>query len=135
MNQLSTVSSLDTDKSTLAVLITSYQIYLDTMVHASLCTNIRKEEQMKKLLILALLLILAQPVQAGNYNVERPQFIQEQGVLINPYQVTLITKAKVVGNKPAIEVHFNRYSKYFVYNSTTARDKAYDKFVRFIVAK
>lgn len=44
MNQLSTVSSLDTDKSTLAALITSYQIYLDTMVHAPLCTNMRKEE-------------------------------------------------------------------------------------------
>ena len=86
---------------------------------------------MKKLLILALLLILAQSVQAGNYNVERPQFIQEQGVLINPYQVTLITKAKVVGNKPAIEVHFHNYSKYFVYNSTTARDKAYNRFIRF----
>ena len=86
---------------------------------------------MKKLLILALLLILTQPVQAGNYNVERPQFIQEQGVLINPYQVTFITKAKVVGNKPAIEVHFNRYSKYFVYDSTTARDKAYNRFIRF----
>ena len=86
---------------------------------------------MKKLLTLVLLLILAQPVQAGNYNVERPQFIQEQGVLINPYQVTLITKAKVVGNKPAIEVHFNRCSKYFVYNSTTARDKAYNRFIRF----
>ena len=85
---------------------------------------------MKKLLILALLLILAQPVQAGNYNVERPQFIQEQGVLINPYQVTLITKTKVVGNKPAIEVHFNEYSKYFVYSSTTARNKAYNRFVQ-----
>ena len=89
-------------------------------------------------MILALLLILAQPVQpvqAGNYHVDRPQFIQEQGVLINPDQVTFITKAKVVGNKPAIEVHFNRYSKYFVYNSTTARDKAYNRFIRFTVAK
>lgn len=44
MNQLSTVSSLDTDKSTLVVLIMPYQIYLDTMVHAPLCTNMRKEE-------------------------------------------------------------------------------------------
>ena len=44
MNQLSTVSSLDTDKSTLATLIIPYQIYLDTTVYAPLCTNIRKEE-------------------------------------------------------------------------------------------
>ena len=44
MNQLSTVSSLDTDKSTLATLIIPYQIYLDTTVHAPLCSNIRKEE-------------------------------------------------------------------------------------------
>ena len=85
---------------------------------------------MKKLLILALLLILAQPVQAYYNTLEHPQFIQEQGVLINPYQVTFITKAKVVGNKPAIEVHFNRCSQYFVYNSTTARDKAYNRFVQ-----
>ena len=112
MNQLSTVSSLDTNKSTLTALIMFYQIYLDTTEHAPLLKTIRKEEQMKKLLILALLLILAQPVQAGNYNVERPQFIQEQGVLINPYQVTLITKTKVVGNKPAIEVHFNRFIRF-----------------------
>ena len=135
MNQLSTVSPLDTASVDLSVLIMLYQIYLDMTVHAPLCSNIRKEEQMKKLLTLALLLILAQPVQAGNYNVERPQSIQEQGVLINPYQVTFITKAKVVGNKPAIEVRFNRCSKYFVYNSTTARDKAYNKFVRFTVTK
>ena len=87
---------------------------------------------MKKLLTLALLLILAQPVQAGNYNVERPQFIQEQGVLINPYQVTLIKKAK---NKLAIEVHFNSCIQVFVYSSITARNNAYDKFVRFTVAK
>ena len=87
---------------------------------------------MKKLLILALLLILAQPVQAYYYTLERPQFIQEQGVLINPYQVTLIKKAK---NKLAIEVHFNSCIQVFVYNSITARNNAYDKFVRFTVAK
>ena len=87
---------------------------------------------MKKLLILALLLILAQPVQAYYYTLERPQFIQEQVVLINPYQVTLIKKAK---NKLAIEVHFNSCIQVFVYNSITARNNAYDKFVRFIVAK
>ena len=79
---------------------------------------------MKKLLILALLLILQ----------NTPQFIQEQGVLINPYQVTFINKAKAISNKPAIEIHFNNFMKVFVYNSITARDKAYDKFVRFIVA-
>ena len=87
---------------------------------------------MKKLLILALLLILAQPVQAYYNTLEHPQFIQEQGVLINPYQVTLIKKAK---NKLAIEVHFNSCIQVFVYSSITARDKAYDKFVRFTVAK
>ena len=86
---------------------------------------------MKKLLTLALLLILAQPVHAGNYNVERPQFIQEQGVLINPYQVTFIKKSKIIKNKPAIEVHFNTCMKMFVYTSTTARDKAYNRFIRF----
>ena len=90
---------------------------------------------MKKLLILALLLILAQPVQAYYHTLEHPQFIQEQGILINPYQVTFINKAKAINNKPAIEVHFNACTKMFVYNSITARDKAYDKFVRFIVAK
>ena len=87
---------------------------------------------MKKLLILALLLILAQPVQAYYNTLEHPQFIQEQGVLINPYQVTLIKKAK---NKLAIEVHFNSCIQVFVYNSITARNNAYDKFVRFTVAK
>ncbi len=90
---------------------------------------------MKKLLILALLLILAQPVQAYYYTLEHPQFIQEQGVLINPYQVTFINKAKTVSNKLAIEVHFNNFVKVFVYNSITARNNAYDKFVRFTVAK
>lgn len=90
---------------------------------------------MKKLLILALLLILAQPVQAYYYTLEHPQFIQEQGVLVNPYQVTFINKAKTVSSKPAIEIHFNTCMKVFVYNSITARDKAYDKFVRFVVAK
>ena len=44
MNQLSTVSSLDTASVDLSVLIMLYQIYLDTMVHAPLCTNMRKEE-------------------------------------------------------------------------------------------
>ena len=87
---------------------------------------------MKKLLILALLLILAQPVQAYYDTLEHPQFIQEQGVLINPYQVTLIKKAK---NKLAIEVHFNSCIQVFVYSSITARNNAYDKFVRFTVAK
>ena len=87
---------------------------------------------MKKLLILALLLILAQPVQAYYNTLEHPQFIQEQGVLINPYQVTLIKKAK---NKLAIEVHFNSCIQVFVYSSITARNNAYDKFVRFTVAK
>lgn len=86
---------------------------------------------MKKLLILTLLLILTQPVQAYNNNMEHLQFIQEQGVLINPYQVNLITKTTVINNKPAIEVRFNTWSKCFVYNSITARDRAYDKFVRF----
>lgn len=90
---------------------------------------------MKKLLILALLLILAQPVQAYYHTLEHPQFIQEQGVLINPYQVTLIKKAKTINNKLAIEVHFNSFVQMFVYNSITARDKVYDKFVRFIVAE
>ena len=90
---------------------------------------------MKKLLILALLLILAQPLQAYYYTLECPQFIQEQGVLINPYQVTFINKAKTVSNKPAIEIHFNNFMKVLVYNSITARDKVYDKFVRFTVAK
>ena len=50
---------------------------------------------MKKLLILALLLILAQPVQAYYHTLEHPQFIQEQGVLINPYQVTLIKRQRL----------------------------------------
>lgn len=90
---------------------------------------------MKKLLILALLLILAQPVQAYYHTLEHPQFIQEQGVLINPYQVTFINKAKTVSNKPAIEIHFNNFMKVFVYNSITARNNAYDKFVRFTVAE
>ena len=90
---------------------------------------------MKKLLILALLLILAQPVQAYYNTLEHPQFIQEQGVLINPYQVTFIKKAKTINNKLAIEVHFNNFMKVFVYNSITARNNAYDKFVRFIVAE
>lgn len=90
---------------------------------------------MKKLLILALLLILAQPVQAYYHTLEHPQFIQEQGVLINPYQVTLIKKAKTINNKLAIEVHFNSFVQVFVYNSITARNNAYDKFVRFTVAK
>ena len=90
---------------------------------------------MKKLLILALLLILAQPVQAYYNTLEHPQFIQEQGVLINPYQVTLIKKAKTINNKLAIEVHFSAFIQVFVYSSITARDKAYDKFVRFTVAK
>ena len=90
---------------------------------------------MKKLLILALLLILAQPVQAYYNTLEHPQFIQEQGVLINPYQVTFINKAKTVSNKPAIEIHFNNFMKVFVYNSITARNNTYDKFVRFTVAK
>ena len=90
---------------------------------------------MKKLLILALLLILAQPVQAYYYTLEHPQFIQEQGVLVNLYQVTFINKAKTVSNKPAIEIHFNNSMKVFAYNSITARDIEYDKFVRFIVAK
>ena len=44
MNQLSTVSSLDTASVDLSVLIMLYQIYLDTTVYAPLCTNIRKEE-------------------------------------------------------------------------------------------
>ena len=44
MNQLSTVSSLDTASVDLSVLIMLYQIYLDTTVHAPLCSNIRKEE-------------------------------------------------------------------------------------------
>ena len=44
MNQLSTVSSLDTASVDLSVLIMLYQIYLDTAVHAPLCSNIRKEE-------------------------------------------------------------------------------------------
>ena len=44
MNQLSTVSSLDTASADLSVLIMLYQIYLDTTVHAPLCSNIRKEE-------------------------------------------------------------------------------------------
>lgn len=44
MNQLSTVSSLDTDKSTLTALIMFYQIYLDTTMHAPLLKTIRKEE-------------------------------------------------------------------------------------------
>ena len=90
---------------------------------------------MKKLLILALLLILAQPVQAYYHTLEHPQFIQEQGVLINPYQVTLIKKAKTINNKLAIEVHFNSFIQVFIYNSITARNNAYDKFVRFTVAK
>ena len=90
---------------------------------------------MKKLLILALLLILAQPVQAYYNTLEHPQFIQEQGVLINPYQVTFIKKAKTINNKLAIEVHFNSSIQVFVYNSITARNNAYDKFVRFIVAE
>ena len=90
---------------------------------------------MKKLLILALLLILAQPVQAYYNTLEHPQFIQEQGVLINPYQVTLIKKAKTINNKLTIEVHFNSFVQVFVYNSITARNNAYDKFVRFTVAK
>ena len=90
---------------------------------------------MKKLLTLALLLILAQPVQAYYHTLEHPQFIQEQGVLINPYQVTFINKTKTVSNKPAIEIHFNHFMKVFVYNSITARNNAYDKFVRFTVAK
>ena len=90
---------------------------------------------MKKLLILALLLILAQPVQAYYNTLEHPQFIQEQGVLINPYQVTLIKKAKTINNKLTIEVHFNSFIQVFVYNSITARNNAYDKFVRFTVAK
>ena len=90
---------------------------------------------MKKLLILALLLILAQPVQAYYHTLEHPQFIQEQGVLINPYQVTLIKKAKTINNKLAIEVHFNSCIQVFVYSSITARNNAYDKFVRFTVAK
>ena len=90
---------------------------------------------MKKLLILALLLILAQPVQAYYNTLEHPQFIQEQGVLINPYQVTLIKKAKTINNKLTSEVHFNSFIQVFVYNSITARNNAYDKFVRFTVAK
>ena len=44
MNQLSTVSSLDTASVDLSVLIMLYQIYLDTTVHAPLCSNIRNEE-------------------------------------------------------------------------------------------
>ena len=44
MNQLSTVSSLDTASVDLSVLIMLYQIYLDTTVHAPLYTNMRKEE-------------------------------------------------------------------------------------------
>ena len=64
-------------------------------VYILLCLNIRKEEQKKKLLTLALLLILAQPVQAYYNTLEHPQFIQEQGVLINPYQVTLIKKQRL----------------------------------------
>ena len=44
MNQLSTVSSLDTASVDLSVLIMLYQIYLDTTVHAPLCSNMRKEE-------------------------------------------------------------------------------------------
>ena len=44
MNQLSTVSSLDTASVDLSVLIMLYQIYLDITVHAPLCSNIRKEE-------------------------------------------------------------------------------------------
>ena len=43
MNQLSTVSSLDTASVDLSVLIMLYQIYLDTTVHAPLCSNMRKE--------------------------------------------------------------------------------------------
>ena len=44
MNQLSTVSSLDTASVDLSVLIMLYQIYLDTTVHAPLCSNVREEE-------------------------------------------------------------------------------------------
>ena len=44
MNQLSTVSSLDTASVDLSVLIMLYQIYLDTTVHPPLCSSIRKEE-------------------------------------------------------------------------------------------
>ena len=66
---------------------------------------------------------------------ERPQFIHEQGVLVNSYQVTFINKAKTINNKLTIEVHFNSFIQVFVYNSITARNNAYDKFVRFTVAK
>ena len=38
------VSAIIYNCTPLAALITSYQIYLDTMVHAPLCTNMRKEE-------------------------------------------------------------------------------------------
>ena len=44
MNQLSTVSSLDTASVDLSVLIMLYQIYLDTTEHAPLLKTIRKEE-------------------------------------------------------------------------------------------
>ena len=91
-------------------------------VYALLCAIIRKEEPNKEIINTSI----------TTHTLEHPQFIQEQGVLINPYQVTFINKAK---NKLAIEVHFNNFVKVFVYNSITARDIAYDKFVRFTVAK
>ena len=42
---------------------------------------------------------------------------------------------KKAKNKLAIEVHFNSCIQVFVYSSITARNNAYDKFVRFTVAK
>ena len=94
-------------------------------VYALLCAIIRKEEPNEEIINTSI----------TTNTLEHPQFIQEQGVLINPYQVTFINKAKTVSNKPAIEIHFNNFMKVFVYNSITARNNAYDKFVRFIVAK
>ena len=91
-------------------------------VYALLCAIIRKEELNEEIINTSI----------TTNTLEHPQFIQEQGVLINPYQVTLIKKAK---NKLAIEVHFNSCIQVFVYSSITARNNAYDKFVRFTVAK
>ena len=104
-------------------------------VYALLCAIIRKEEPNKEIINTSITTNTCTTSTSILLYFRTPTIHIRTRSSNQPIPSNFINKAKTVSNKPAIEVHFNSCIQVFVYSSITARNNAYDKFVRFTVAK
>ena len=104
-------------------------------VYALLCAIIRKEEPNEEIINTSITTNTCTTSTSILQYFRTPTIHTRTRGSNQPISSNFYKKAKTINNKLAIEVHFNSSIQVFVYSSITARNNAYDKFVRFTVAK